>query len=95
MFYYWFQFLITMRYYTEILSWHIGMASHWRADRTGEIFIWPWYYKLVNYPTVWTWYYINFLMQQCEWAHPWVCDPDTFMLPPSIYHALDMDFNYN
>ena len=71
------------------------MACHWRDNNTGEIFIWPWYYKLVNYPAVWTWYFINFLMKKIEMIHPHICSPDVFMLPEVTYYALDMDINLN
>lgn len=95
LFYPWFCIFIKLRNYTELLCADIGMACHWRDNNTGEIFIWPWYYKLVNYPAVWTWYFINFLMKKIEMIHPHICSPDVFMLPEVTYYALDMDINLN
>ena len=95
LFYPWFCILIILRNYTELLCADIGMACHWRDNNTGEIFIWPWYYKLVNYPAVWTWYFINFVMKKLEMVHPHICNPDVFMLPEVTYYALDMDINLN
>ena len=95
LFYPWFCILTILRHYTELLCEHIGMACHFRDSSTGEIFIWPWYYMLVNYPAVWTWYFINFLMKKIELVHAHICDPDIFMLPEVTYYALGWDMNHN
>ena len=95
MIYFWFQTLTHLRYYDEILCFHLGNTCHWREHSTGRIFIWPWYYKLVNYPAVWTWYFLNYLMKVCQWLHSHIADDELFMLPEVTYHALDYDINLN
>ena len=93
--YFYIHILTTMRYYTEVLCEKLDHALHWNDHNTGLIYIWPWYYRLLHHFIVWFWHFLNFLMQTCERLHPWLCDPDTFILPDITYYALDFDFNNN
>ena len=93
--YFWLQLFTTLRYHTETLCFHIGNECHWRDNNTGRIFIWPWYYKLINYPAVWTWHLLNNLMKWCEWLHPHMMDPEVWVLPETTYYPLDFDINHN
>ena len=93
--YYWFTLLMHLRYHNEILCWHIGMASHWRDNNTGRIFIHPWCYMLVHYPTVYSWHFLNLLRKTLEAIHPQLCEPELFTLPATTYYDLNMDFNHN
>ena len=94
-FYFWLQLLTHMRHHIEMLCYNLGNTCHWREHSTGRIIVWPWYYKLVNYPAIWIWHTLNFLMKACEWLHSHLVDQDIFMLPEVTYFPLEMDTNLN
>ena len=93
--YFWLQLFTYLRYHIEMLCYHLGNTCHWRDNTTGRIFVWPWYYKLINYPAIWIWHVLNFFMRMCEWLHPHIVNPDLFMLPETTYYPLEMDCNLN